>query len=305
MAAAAWGGPTPAGKPRAVRAIELLRHSLVIDPPVPEVRRFMAMAMLARAEVAPARGMLTAALDARPDYALALRAVAALDRQAGLPTARERYGRLVEVDPEDIDARRAYGELLLESGRVAEAQVQLKTVLEADPDDARARRHLITALSSRQQGKELAAELEAALSRDPENLDARFDLGAAYLSLGLEGAGGGCLRGGAAPTAAPPGRAEAGRDLARQRGDLPKAATYYTKLRVLAPQDPRPVFLLAAAYAQAGELDKAERLFNDAGQFPGLLAEAYGNLGAIALRRGDPRQALWFLSRAAKRRPGG
>ena len=35
-----------------------------------------------------------------------------------------------------------------------------------------------------------------------------------------------------------------------------------------------------------------------------MLAEAYSNLGAIALRRGDPKQALWFLTRAAKRRPG-
>jgi Flp pilus assembly protein TadD len=63
------------------------------------------------------------------------------------------------------------------------------------------------------------------------------------------------------------------------------------------------VFLLAAAYAEAGDLDKAERWFSDGAQYPGMLADAFSNLGAIALRRGDPRQALWFLSRAAKRRP--
>ena len=162
--------------------------------------------------------------DARPDYALALRAVAALDRQAGLPTARERYGHLVEVDPEDIEARRAYGELLLDSGHVAEAQVQLQAVLEADPDDARARRHLITALSSRQQGKELAAELEAALSRDPENLDARLDLGAAYLSLGLDAQAAAAYEEVLRRRPRHTGALKLAGDLARQRGDLPKAA---------------------------------------------------------------------------------
>ena len=240
----------------------------------------------------------------RPGYALALRTLAALDRAAGLPIAREHYARLVELDPDDLDARRAYGEMLLESGRLAEAQAQLEMVLAAAPDDARARRHLITALSSRQQGKELAGQLEEALKRDPDNLDARLDLGAAYLSLGLK------------PEAAAvydevlrrkprhPGALKLAADVARERGDLAKASTYYARLRVLAPQDPRPVFLLAAAYAQAGDLDRAERFFSDGAQFPGMLAEAYSNLGAIALRRGDPKQALWFLTRAAKRRPG-
>jgi Flp pilus assembly protein TadD len=296
--------PTPLGTPRAVRAIELLRHSLLIDPSIPEVRRFMATALLATGEAAPARAMLTYALDVRPGYALALRTLAALDRAAALPIAREHYARLVELDPDDVEARRAYGEMLLESGRLAEAQAQLEAVLAVAPDDARARRHLITALSSRQQGKELASQLEEALRRDPENLDARLDLGAAYLSLGQK------------PEAAAvydevlrrkprhTGALKLAADLARERGDLAKASLHYARLRVLAPQDPRPVFLLAAAYAHAGDLDKAERLFSDGEQFPGMLAEAYSNLGAIALRRGDPRQALWFLSRAAKRRPG-
>ena len=34
-----------------------------------------------------------------------------------------------------------------------------------------------------------------------------------------------------------------------------------------------------------------------------MMGEAYANLGAIALRRGDARQALWYLTRAVRRRP--
>jgi Flp pilus assembly protein TadD len=295
--------PTPLGASRALRAIDLLRHSLLIDPSLPEARRFMAMAQLATGQTGAARGMLTAALDVRPDSTLALRTLAALDRQSGLPGARERYAQLVALDPEDVDARRSYGDLLLEGGHVDEAQAQLRAVLDADPEDAHARRQLITALSSLQQGKELAGQLEEALKRDPENLDARLDLAAAYVSLGMNTEGAAAyeevLRRRPHHLAA----LKLAADLARGRGDLGKASVYYSRLRVLAPQDPRPVFLLATAYAQAGALDKAERLFTDAAQFPGMLAEAYSNIGAIALRRGDAKQALWFLSRAAKRRP--
>src|SRR5258708_20636484 len=42
----------------------------------------------------------------------------------------------------------------------------------------------------------------------------------------------------------------------------------------------------------------------DAARVAGVQPDAYSNLGAIAYRRGDVKQALWFLSRAAKRRPG-
>jgi Flp pilus assembly protein TadD len=93
-------------------------------------------------------------------------------------------------------------------------------------------------------------------------------------------------------------------DLARARGDVKKAADLYGKLRWVAPQDPRPVFLLGAAQYDAGNLDAAERLFSEGTRYPGMMGEAYSNLGAIALRRGNAKEALWLLSRAAKKRPG-
>jgi Flp pilus assembly protein TadD len=61
--------------------------------------------------------------------------------------------------------------------------------------------------------------------------------------------------------------------------------------------------LLATTFYDAGNLNAAERWFTEASKYPGMLGEAYGNLGVIALRRGQPKEAQWFLSRAAKRRP--
>jgi Flp pilus assembly protein TadD len=72
----------------------------------------------------------------------------------------------------------------------------------------------------------------------------------------------------------------------------------------VAPQDPRPVFLLGAAQYEAGNLEEAERMFAAGARYPGMMGEAYSNLGAIALRRGDAKQALALLKQAAKKRPG-
>jgi Flp pilus assembly protein TadD len=291
------------GAARAELAAQVLRHGLLVDPTVPEARRFMAMSLLATGKTAPARAMLTYALDRRADYVLALRSLAAIDRAAGGTNARERYAQLVELDPADISARRAYGDLLLEAGRLPEAQRELEAVLAATPDDAQARRQLVMVLSSRREGTALAAELEQAVKGDPNDLDLRMDLGAAYLALALKAEAANVYNEVLRRRPRQTGALKLAADLARERGDLKAAATYYTRLHALAPQDPRPVFLLASAYFEAGELDRAERLFEEGGQFPGMLGEAFSNLGAIALRRGEPKQALWYLSRAVKKRP--
>ena len=74
------GGGGPA---RAELAAGYLRHALLVEPTVPEIRRFLGLALLATGKPQPARGMLTYALDKRPDYLLALRSLAAVDRGEG------------------------------------------------------------------------------------------------------------------------------------------------------------------------------------------------------------------------------
>ncbi len=172
------------------------------------------------------------------------------------------------------------------------------------PNDLRARRALALVLASRHAGVELAAELGEVVRLDPEDLDARLDLGAALASIGqidpaiavYEEV----LR--RRPRQAPVLKLAG--DLYRAKGDGAKAAAFYERLHRVAPDDPRPVFLLGSAYYQSGRLDAAERMFTEGARYPGMLGDAYSNLGAIAVRRGQVKEALWFLSRAAQRRPG-
>jgi len=286
------------------KAVELLKRSLVIDPKVPETRRYLGSVHLEAGRPGHARAMFSYVLDLKPTYVAALGALAALDRAAGMPVALERYAKLVELVPDDGEARRNYGELLFEAGEMGHAQENLEQVVAATPTDLKARRSLALVLAARRAGPELVAELEEIVKLAPEDLDARMDLAAAYASVGkateAEAVYDDVLQRKPRFAAA----LKLAGDLARARGDVKKAADLYGKLRWVAPQDPRPVFLLGAAQYEAGNLDAAERMFAEGSRYPGMMGEAYSNLGAIALRRGNAKEALRLLSQAAKKRPG-
>jgi tetratricopeptide (TPR) repeat protein len=296
--------PSPASLGgNAERALKPLGKSMLIDPRVPETRRYVGMVHLAAGRPGHARAMWSYAVDVRPDYTGAVLALAMLDRTQGLPGARERYARVLELDPDDLDARRTYGELLSEAGQLEPAQAELERVVAATPGDLRARRALALVLAARRAGDELATELAEIVRLDPEDLDARLELGAAYASVGNVVA---ALEAYEEVLRRRPKNATAlkvAADLYRAKGDPAKAAAYYERLRRMAPEDPRPVFLLGTSYYEAGKLDAAERLFTDGARFPGMLGDAYANLGAIAFKRGHVKEAIWFLSRAAQRRP--
>jgi tetratricopeptide (TPR) repeat protein len=288
----------------AERALKPLGKSLLIDPRVPETRRYVGLVHLGAGRPGHARAMWSYAVDVRPDYTAAVLGLAALDRTEGSAEALPRYARVLELDPDDLEARRTYGELLSEAGKLDEAETALSRVVAATPGDLRARRALALVLAARQAGGALAAELAEIVRLDPEDLEARLELGAAYASVGNVNA---ALETYEEVLRRRPKNAVAlkiAADLYRGQGEPAKAATYYEKLRRMAPDDPRPVFLLGASYYAAGRLDAAERMFTDAERFPGMLGDAYSNLGAIAFRRGQLKEALWFLSRAAKRHPG-
>jgi len=300
------GYPSKPGGASAMRAERNLTRALVIDPRAPEVRRYLGVLRLAAGQPGHARALWSSAVELRPTYTLAIAGLAALDRTAGLPTARERYAQVLALDPDDLDARRAYGELLADAGALGEARVALQAVVKARPGDLRARRALALVLASQQAGAALADELAEVVRLDPDDVDARLELAAAY----------------AAPGAARNDLAIAAYeeilrrrprhvvalkligDLLRARGEAERAAGYYERLRRLSPpDDPRPLFLLGVTYADAGRLGAAERIFLDAARIRAVQADAYANLGAIAFKRADVKQALWFLSRAARRRP--
>ena len=289
------------------KSIELgqtwLTRALVIDPRVPETRRFLAVAQLEAGKPAAARASLSFALEERPTYVPALVALAALEKEAHGNEALALHERLLALDSSSWRVRSAYGELLYEAGRFPKARKNLEMVLQQQPNDAPSRRILTLVLSSQRAGAALVHEFEEIVKLDPSSVVARMDLAAAYLNENRVAD--------AAKTyeevlLRQPRNKDALKiagDLLRQQGQLDEAAKRYERLRRLAPDDPRPVFLLGAVYHQAGNLQAAERMFIDAAQFPALRAEAWSNLGAVMTEQGRAKEARWFLMRAARSRP--
>ena len=171
------------------------------------------------------------------------------------PSARERYARVLELDPDDLDARRAYGELLSEAGLLDGGPGRARPRWSrATPDDLRARRALALVLASRHAGAELAAELAEVVRLDPEDLDARLELGAALTQR----------RARSTPPSPPMKRCcagarstpavlkLAGRSLSDQGRSAPRPPRYYERLHRMLPDDPRPVFLLGAPTTRPG-----------------------------------------------------
>lgn len=292
------------GVPRsATNALNWLGRSLVIDPRVPETRRFMALLHAEAGRPGHARTLYTLALDERPDYVPALAALAFLDKDSAAAEALLRLERLLLLDPGAWQARRLYGEMLYEAGKMAEARAALEKVLAHKPDDAQARRILTLVLSSQRAGADLVREFETIVKLDPASVPARLDLAAAYLN---EGRVADASRTYDEVLERQPKHREAlkiAADLFRQQGQMDEAAKRYERLRRLAPQDPRPVFLLGALYHEGGNLVAAERLFTEAAQFPQVRAEAWSNLGAVMIDQGRAREARWFLMKAAQLRP--
>jgi len=96
------------------------------------------------------------------------------------------------------------------------------------------------------------ADLEEVVRLQPDSVDARMDLGAAYLGVGkrseAEAVYDEVLRRRPRSAAA----LKLCGDLARARGDLKKATSLFGKLRWIAPDDPRPAFLLGTSFYEAG-----------------------------------------------------
>ncbi len=299
--AALHGQGAPAA--RLERSRKHVMRSLVIDPKVPETRRLLAELYLAAGKPGHARAALTSTLELRPEYVAALRALGALDRAAKIPAARASLERALALDPHDQESRRLLGELYAEAGELGPAQKLLERVLAAQPEDLQARRSLVLVLAARQAGEELVVALEEIVRLDPDNVDARMDLGAAYMSEGRNADAASTYEDVLRRRPRHAAALKLTADLARERGDVAQASARYTRLRLLSPGDPRPLFLLASTHADAGNIDLAERFFSAGLAYPAVRADALSNLGALAMQRGADKQALGYLSRAAKLRP--
>ncbi len=286
------------------KAEKILKKALLIDPKFAEAHRTLGLVYVAMGQKERASSQYAYALSLRPELFTALVGQAHLFRlQGDRARAEELAERALELRPWDIEAREMLGELLWENADLDRALLELEKVTAVRPRHLGARRTLALIYAAKGDTTNLADELQKVEELAPDDVDVKLDLGSAYQRMG---AGDKAIAAYEEVIRRQPKNVQAWKllgDCYRRWGDAERAVGAYQKVMHLLPDDPRPYFLLGAAYEQTGNDVRAEAVFQDAQRFHRYLGEAWTNLGAIALRRGDLNKASWYLSRAVARSP--
>ncbi len=116
-------------------ALAAYRQVLREEPSNQQARWGMAQAYLERKDTSAAIGAFRTVHAAVPSGRSALALAQALVRAGSRHEARTVLQAWVDAQGDDLDARRALGDLELAAGRRAEARAQFERVLEAIPDD--------------------------------------------------------------------------------------------------------------------------------------------------------------------------
>ena len=102
--------------------------------------------------------------------------------------AREVYERLLEIDPEHVDAHVNLGRILHEDGAPAAAEKHYRRALDLDPDHEIAAFNLGVALEDLGRFKDSIDAYLRALELDPQNADAHYNLAGLYERRGEKAA---------------------------------------------------------------------------------------------------------------------
>ncbi|MEM7201679.1 MAG: fused MFS/spermidine synthase [Planctomycetota bacterium] len=138
-----------------------------------------------RGDAAAADAMLTEALRANPQSAVALRHRAKAAQSAGdLATAERDFDTVIQRRPDDAEALRELGLVLLRTGRERDAKRRLEAALRLRPDDAIARNYLGATLARIGDWEEAKRQVERALELRPGYASALTHLGHIRDALG-------------------------------------------------------------------------------------------------------------------------
>ena len=204
------------------------------------------------------------AIDPRLPMAHALLGVLQNQWQGDWPAAQRSFRRAVALAPDAAFVRAAWGSHLFMRGLPEEAEAELQIARQLDPLYVNARVHMVNLRIGQDRLVEAQAEWAGLADLAPDSLSVH-GLGAV---------------------------------LAVQLGDVPAAIGHYSRACELLPDYPGCWAHLAGALALDGQLAEARRTLGDMQRrFVGRPMSPYV-LAIVALRMGEPAQALDWLGRA-------
>ncbi|MGB6308276.1 MAG: tetratricopeptide repeat protein [Steroidobacteraceae bacterium] len=169
----------------AARGIELMRHSIAINPHQPDVHVNIGNALLRLRQPLDALVSCDAALALKPDYAdawikrcSALRALNRRDEALG------GYAQLLRIEPRHLEALHLRATLLMELDRLDDALADFDAAIQMGAASAAIHVNRGNALFRLGRLPEALTSYDAALALAPNDADAAFNRGNALLKLG-------------------------------------------------------------------------------------------------------------------------
>lgn len=213
------------------------------------------------------------------------------------------YTRVIELDPENIEARRRLGRLLVRTRRYLDASVFFGQVVEREPNNPDALNDWGAVLVQIGNVKEAITQFEAAIASRPDHPDAHYNLATAYLAIGQVGE---CREHLQETLRVQPGYTDAHFTLGRtclveeKHGDA-----ILQFLHVLnADREYEDVhYFLGRAYLGDGDVRNAVKYFSEAVRRDAYRAEPHYWLGMALAGYGKPRAAAAQFQEAARIAP--
>jgi len=252
---------------RLKEAIEQYEDALGINPSYSEAHNNLGFALTAQGRLDEAVDHYRQAIENDPKYAHAYNNLGlALAMQGKVDEAIGDFLKAVELDPSYAGAEGNLGHALLEKGNVDEAIQHLKKALELGQKTAEVHTNLGVGLAEKGQMDEAIPHFERALQLSPGNADAHYYLG---MALVMKGQGAEGLAHWRQALRKDPDNLQALNDAAwllatssdaslRNGSEAVSMAGHAVQLT--SGREPALLGTLAAAYAEAGEFDKAVEL---------------------------------------------
>jgi len=286
-------------------AVAHYQQALRSAPNLPEANNNLGSVLAARGQLEPAARLFRRALSVRPNFVDAHNNLGhVLQRMGQLDEAIEHCRLALRIQPDAAPIHFNLGTALRAAGRADEAAEQLRLAVKAQPDFADAHVALGDLLAAKGQSEEAIACYRRALDADPDSAAAHYSLGNALSHAGRVAEAAAELRRASqlAPQWVPPWNdlawllaSQPGASAGDGEGTAARAAEAIQAGEQAAGlterKDPAVLDTLAAAYAAAGQFDRAVSTAEEA-------LALLGNQGPAALLDGiRKRLALYRESK--------
>jgi tetratricopeptide (TPR) repeat protein len=266
-------------------ATQQFEDALKVNPDYAEAHNNLGFALASQGKVDEAIGQYRQAIQEDPKYAHAYDNLGlALAMKGNLDEAIANFGKAAEIDPAYASAEGNLGHALLEKNDLDGAIGHLTRALDLDPKSGEAENNLGIALAQKGQTADAIPHFQSALKLAPRLLEARYYLGMALVMTGKRAEG---LAEWRTALRKDPDNVAVLNETAwvlatstdaklRSGSEAVPLAEHAVKLTQA--HEPAILGTLAAAYAEAGEFDKAVELEQRAAE----LASSQGNANLAA-----------------------